>query len=51
MEKGCFRVSPIGTDVMGMVAAQGVPYLDASALLTHLSLSLSLYSGSIRQKA
>jgi hypothetical protein len=25
MMRGCFHVSPEGTDVMGMVAAQGLP--------------------------
>ena len=41
MEKGCFRVSPKGTDVMGMVAAQGLP-LGRCLGVAESSLSLSL---------
>jgi hypothetical protein len=50
MEKGCFRVSPKGTDVMGMVAAQGLP-LGRCLGVAESSLSLSLYSLVFSQKA
>jgi hypothetical protein len=44
MEKGCFRVSPTGTDVMGMVAAEGLPVCRCVGIAdTSLSLSLSLF--------
>src|ERR1039457_6499006 len=41
MMRGCFRVSPKGTDVMGMVAAQGLP-LGRCLGVAESSLSLSL---------
>jgi hypothetical protein len=41
------RVSSERTDVMGVVAAPDVQYLDASASLRHLSLSLSLSLGGV----
>src|SRR5665213_1179826 len=43
MKRGCFRVSPIGTDVMGIGVARGLPLARCvSAADTRLSLSLSL---------
>jgi hypothetical protein len=51
MEKGCFRVSPIGTDVTGIVVRPaGAVCRCVSAADTSLSLSLSLYSRFSRQK-
>jgi hypothetical protein len=41
MKRGCFRVSPLGTDVMGMVAAEGSP-LGRCLGVAESSLSLSL---------
>jgi hypothetical protein len=41
MMRSCFRVSPKGTDVMGMVAAQGLP-LGRCLGVAESSLSLSL---------
>ena len=47
MKRGCFRVSPLGTDVMGLAAGEGLPVCRCvSAADTSLSLSLSLCSGS-----
>jgi hypothetical protein len=42
MKRGCVRVSPMRADVMEVVASREGSYVDASASLTHLSLSLSL---------
>ncbi len=46
MKRGCFRVSPFGTDVMGIVAHSGAPVgRCVSSADTSLSLSLSLCPG------
>ena len=45
MKRGCLRVSPFRADVMGVAGSRNGALLDASALLTHLSLSLSLLLG------
>jgi hypothetical protein len=45
------RVRSFETDVVGIGGALGAPSVDASALLTHLSLSLSLCSGFTARKS
>jgi hypothetical protein len=52
MKRGCFRVSPNGADVMGVVVRPvGAITRCVSLADTSLSLSLSLYSGSPSQEA
>jgi hypothetical protein len=52
MEKGCFRVSPTGTDVTGIVVRPAGAVCRCVGIAdTSLSLSLSLYSGFSRPKA
>jgi hypothetical protein len=47
MKRGCFRVSPTGMDVTGVVVRPvGAITRCVSVADTSLSLSLSLYSGS-----